>query len=64
MNRDVIEGRWILLKGNLKERLGKFRRDDFLIISGRNEQRKGKVQRYHGMIKSAGNRDVMQCSAP
>jgi len=53
MNRNVIEGRWKFLKGSIKERLGKWRGDDFLIISGRIEQRNGKLQRRSGRIQSA-----------
>lgn len=58
MNRNVIVGRWKFLKGSIKEKLGKWRGDDFLIISGRIEQRKGKLQYRSGQIHAAGKRQI------
>ncbi|MDB6060832.1 MAG: CsbD-like [Verrucomicrobiaceae bacterium] len=60
MNRDRIEGNWKQLKGNVKERWGQFRGDDYLIIAGRHEQRNGKIQRHYGIAKEINAKVLMQ----
>jgi uncharacterized protein YjbJ (UPF0337 family) len=58
MNRDRIEGGWKQVKGNMKERWGKLTHDDFLIITGRREQRLGKRQLRFGLAKEQADREV------
>jgi uncharacterized protein YjbJ (UPF0337 family) len=58
MNKDRIEGGWKQMKGNMKERWGKFMHDDYLIINGRREQRLGKRQLRFGLASEQADRDV------
>ena len=58
MNKDRIEGGWKQMKGNVKERWGKMTHDDFLIITGRREQRLGKRQLRFGLAREQADREV------
>ncbi len=51
MNWDKIEGNWKQLKGEVKEKWGKFTDDDLDVINGKREKFIGKLQERYGIAK-------------
>jgi uncharacterized protein YjbJ (UPF0337 family) len=58
MNWDQMEGKWMQIKGSVKERWGKLTDDDLDVIAGKRDKLIGKVQERYGIAKggSAGGR--------
>lgn len=48
MNQDIVRGKWLQLKGNVKEQWGKLTDDDVQAIDGRAEAAIGKLQEAYG----------------
>lgn len=48
MNADQLEGKWMQLKGELKQRWGKFTDDDLQLIEGNYDKFVGKAQERYG----------------
>ena len=48
MNRDVLEGKWMQLKGNIKQQWGRLTDDELDQINGRYEELVGKIQERYG----------------
>ena len=57
MNRDQFEGKWEQLKGQVKEKWGKFTNDDITAIEGKKDQLLGKLQEYYGYSADQANRE-------
>ena len=51
MNRDVLQGKWKQLKGNLKVKFGKLTDDDIAQTEGNEEKIVGKLQERYGYSK-------------
>ena len=51
MNWDTVEGRWIDLKGRIRERWGKLTDDDHEQIEGKRERLEGKLRERYGWAK-------------
>jgi uncharacterized protein YjbJ (UPF0337 family) len=51
MNRDIAEGSWKQLKGNLKIQWGKLTNDRLDVIAGEQEARAGRNQEINGISK-------------
>ncbi len=49
MNWDRIEGKWLQLRGTVKEGWGKLTHDQWNIIDGQRDQRAGKDQESYGI---------------
>lgn len=48
MNMDQLEGKWEEIKGQVKEKWGKFTNDDLTTISGKKDQLLGKLRKHYG----------------
>ena len=48
MNMDQLEGNWEELKGQIKEKWGKFTNDDLTTIDGKKDQLIGKLRKHYG----------------
>lgn len=53
MNKDMLEGNWMQLKGKVKEEWGKLTDDDLDVIAGKRDQLAGKLQSRYGLAKEA-----------
>ena len=53
MNAEQLKGKWLQLKGELKEKYGKFVDDELTQIEGNCEKFVGKVQERYGDQKDA-----------
>ncbi|KTD21093.1 CsbD family protein [Legionella londiniensis] len=51
MNKDIFEGEWEEIKGQLREFWGKLTNDDLQEIKGNHEQLIGKLQKHYGYTK-------------
>jgi uncharacterized protein YjbJ (UPF0337 family) len=58
MNKDIIEGKWRQLKGNIKTRWGKLTDDDLDHADGNREYLVGKVQERYGLARDKAEREV------
>ena len=58
MNSDVLKGKWLEMKGKVKEQWGKLTDDDLDEINGRREQLEGKIQQRYGLAKDRITRDI------
>lgn len=58
MNRDIFEGQWKDLKGNVKERWGKLTDDDLLEIEGKRDQLLGFIQKRYGYTHEQAEEEI------
>ena len=58
MNADVLKGKWMQLKGEVKSRWGKLTDDDLDIVEGDAEKLIGRVQERYGYQKDEARREV------
>ena len=58
MNEDTLKGKWLQVKGSVRERWGKLTDDDMDQIQGGAEQLIGRVQERYGIAKDAAKREV------
>ncbi len=58
VNRDQLEGKWIQVKGKVKEEWGKLTDDDLDQIAGKGEQLAGKLQEKYGLAREEADKQV------
>jgi uncharacterized protein YjbJ (UPF0337 family) len=58
MNSDVLKGKWMEMKGKVKEQWGKLTDDDLDVINGKREQLEGKIQERYGYEKDRTRKDI------
>jgi uncharacterized protein YjbJ (UPF0337 family) len=58
MNADILNGKWMQLKGRVREQWGKLTDDDVDRMSGNVEQLVGKVQERYGYAKDRARTEV------
>ena len=51
MNWDQIEGKWMQMKGSLKQQWGRLTDDDLDVIAGKRDKLIGKLQERYGYHK-------------
>lgn len=60
MKHNILEGKWLQLQGEVKERWGKLTNDDLDQISGKRDQLEGKLQERYGYSKRQARSEVEQ----
>jgi uncharacterized protein YjbJ (UPF0337 family) len=60
MNKDIANGQWNQLKGQVRKQWGKLTDDDIAQINGNREQLEGKIQARYGYARH----QVMQHASP
>ena len=58
MNADILKGKWLQLKGSVRERWGQLTDDDVDRVGGNAEQLIGLVQERYGYAKDRAQREV------
>ena len=58
MNDDVLKGKWMQFKGQIKEKWGQITDDELDQINGQRDQLVGKIQERYGLAKDAANREL------
>jgi uncharacterized protein YjbJ (UPF0337 family) len=51
MNWDQVEGKWIQVKGQVREKWGKLTDSDLEVIAGKRDQLVGRIQERYGIAK-------------
>jgi uncharacterized protein YjbJ (UPF0337 family) len=51
MNKDILKGKWMQLKGKIKEEWGDITDDELDQIEGKSDQLAGKLQEKYGYTK-------------
>lgn len=62
MNWDQVEGKWLQLKGQAKEKWGQLTDDDLDVATGRRDQLAGKIQHRYGVAKEEAERQLDEWS--
>ncbi|MEZ5756316.1 MAG: CsbD family protein [Paracoccaceae bacterium] len=58
MNWDQVEGKWLQLKGQAKEKWGQLTDDDLDVAAGKRDQLAGKIQQRYGLAKEEAERQL------
>jgi len=58
MNKDIFEGKWDEVKGNMKQTWGKLTDDDLKQIEGTHQEIYGKLQQYYGYSREEAEKMV------
>jgi uncharacterized protein YjbJ (UPF0337 family) len=58
MNDDVLKGKWMQFKGQIKEKWGQITDDELDQINGQRDQLVGKIQERYGLAKDTANREL------
>lgn len=58
MNADVLQGKWLQLKGKVRSQWGKLTDDELDQINGNSEQLVGLLQERYGYAKDRAEREV------
>ncbi len=58
MNKDIFEGKWEEIKGNIKKKWGKLTDDDLLEIEGNQQEIYGKLQKHYGYTRDQVEKEI------
>ncbi len=58
MNWEQVEGKWDQMKGQVKEKWGKFTNDDITAIHGKKDQLLGKLRERYGFSAEQANTEL------
>lgn len=58
MNKDIFEGKWEQLKGNVQKKWGKLTNDDLDLIKGNTKELAGKIQEKYGVSKAEAEKQI------
>ncbi|MES2729079.1 MAG: CsbD family protein [Pseudomonadota bacterium] len=60
MNKDIFEGNWKMLKGEVQTRWGKLTDDVLDQVEGNREKLSGLIQKNYGLAKDAADREISE----
>lgn len=60
MNEDVLKGRWMQLKGKIRERWGKLTDDDVAQVQGSGETLLGKIREHYGRTREQAETELSE----
>lgn len=60
MNEDVLKGRWMQLKGKIRERWGKLTDDDVAQVQGSGERLLGKIREHYGRTREQAETELSE----
>lgn len=58
MNREQIQGNWLMLKGKVKEKWGELTDDELDVAEGHLDQLAGAIAKRYGMAKEEAHRQL------
>ena len=58
MNRNILEGKWKQLRGDIREKWGELTDDDLDQIAGRGEKLAGMLQEKYGLTQMEAERQI------
>jgi len=60
MNEDILKGRWMQLKGKIRERWGKLTDDDVAQVQGNGERLLGKIREHYGRTREQAEAELSE----
>ena len=60
MNKDIFEGHWNTMKGQVKEKWGKLTDDDMTRIEGKRDKLLGAIQKNYGYTQERAEEELSQ----
>lgn len=60
MNKDVIQGKWSQIKGEVQKKWGELTDDDLDQIEGNREKLVGKIQEAYGRSRDAAEKEIKE----
>jgi len=60
MNRDILKGKWMQIRGDVKRQWGKLTDDDLTTIDGDRDKLVGRLQERYGYNREQAEREVNQ----
>ena len=60
MNKDIFEGKWKQIKGQVKTRWGKLTDDDIDVAEGHSQYLAGKLQERYGITKEKAEEEIAE----
>lgn len=60
MNRDILKGKWMQIRGDVKNKWGKLTDDDLSMIDGDRDKLIGRLQERYGYSREQAEREVKQ----
>jgi uncharacterized protein YjbJ (UPF0337 family) len=58
MNWDQIAGKWLQIKGSVRQRWGKLTDDDLEVIAGSKDKFVGRIQERYGIAKEEAEHEI------
>ena len=58
MNKDIFEGKWEQVKGEVQKKWGKLTNDDLDVIKGSSRTLVGKLQEHYGLTKEDAEKEL------
>lgn len=58
MNWEIVQGKWLQLKGELKSRWSKLTDDDLALLDGKRERLVGVIVERYGVLKEEAEREI------
>ena len=60
MNKDIVQGKWKEMKGQIKQQWGKLTDDDLDQINGKKDELAGRIQKYYGKSREEADQAIDQ----
>jgi uncharacterized protein YjbJ (UPF0337 family) len=60
MNRDIVEGNWKQLKGDVQKRWGRLTNDALDEVNGNSEKLLGKIQENYGIARDEAEKQLKE----
>ncbi len=64
MNKNIVEGKWNQMKGEVKRKWGKLTDNDLTTIAGSKDKLVGKLQERYGYTEAEASRQVSSWPPP
>ena len=61
MNKDILEGKWEQVKGEIQKKWGKLTDDDLDVIKGDTKKLAGKLQEMYGWSEEETEKEMTDC---
>lgn len=58
MNKDIIKGHWLEVKGKLKQQWAKLTDDDIAEMEGNQDELMGRLQKHYGFEKDHAHEEI------
>lgn len=58
VNKDIFQGQWRIIKGQIKQKFGRLTDDDLAEIDGRREELIGRLQQRYGYAKEKAEHEL------